>query len=60
MDALGMAPWLLAGRVFKRQSFDQGPARLYDRWGVPVTRAVESLLAPPLGKSLIAVGIREE
>ena len=55
-----MAPWLLAGRVFKRQSFDQGPARLYDRWGVPVTRAVESLLAPPLGKSLIAVGIREE
>jgi SAM-dependent methyltransferase len=60
MDALGMAPWFLAGRVFKRKSFDQGPAQWYDRLGVPVTRALEAVLPPVVGKSLIAIGIRED
>ena len=55
-----MAPWFLAGRVFKRRQFDQGAAQWYDRLGVPVTRAVESVLPAVVGKSLIAVGIRED
>ncbi len=54
-DALGMLPWLVAGKVLKQKAFDARGAKLYDRFGVPVTRAVERRLAPPLGKSLIAI-----
>lgn len=54
-DVLGIAPWLVAGRVLRQRRFDARGAALYDRLGVPVTRALESKLAVPFGKSLIAV-----
>ncbi len=54
-DVLGMAPWFVAGRVFRRDKFDEGGAKLYDRFGVPLTAFVERLIVPPLGKSLICV-----
>ena len=57
-DMLGVAPWFIAGRVLKQQRFDGKSAQLYDRFGVPLTRLVESGLAAPFGKSLVAVGVR--
>lgn len=60
MDALGMAPWLVAGRVLKQQHFSQKGARLYDRLGVPVGKWLEERVKPPLGKSLVCVAIKPE
>lgn len=57
-DLLGIAPWLVAGRLVKQQRFDERGAQLYDRLGVPLTRWLEQRITPPVGKSLIAVGIR--
>lgn len=57
-DLLGIAPWLVAGRVVKQKRFDERGAQLYDRFGVPLTRWLEKHVTPPYGKSLIAVGIR--
>jgi len=54
-DVLGIAPWLVAGRVLRQRHFNARGAKVYDRLGVPVTRLVESKLAIPFGKSLIAV-----
>ncbi len=54
-DLLGMAPWLVAGRVLRQRKFDARGATWYDRLGVPVTRALESRLPVPFGKSLIAI-----
>lgn len=63
LDTLGIVPWYLAGKVFRRPSFDGNAAKLYDRVGVPLTRAAERQLARvlgrvPVGKSLVAVAVR--
>lgn len=57
-DALGMVPWFVAGRVLRRKTFDRTAAMLYDQVGVPLTRAVEARVRLPVGKSLVAVGVR--
>jgi len=59
-DVLGMAPWLLAGRVVKTQEFNQAGAQWYDRLGVPVTRWIEERVEPSFGKSLIAIAFRPQ
>ncbi len=51
-DVLGVAPWLVMGRILKRRDFDPGSARFYDKIGVPLTAFVERHMVPPLGKSL--------
>lgn len=57
-DALGVLPWFVAGRVAKQKRFDSRAAMLYDRVGVPLTRALEQWLEPPVGKSLVAVAFK--
>ena len=54
-DVLGVLPWLLAGRVLKRQQFDRRAAEAYDRWVVPVGSRLERVWEPPLGKNLVCV-----
>jgi SAM-dependent methyltransferase len=56
-DFLGMIPWLIFGRLLGRTS-DGGGVEAYDRWVIPICRAVDRLLGPPVGKSLIAVAAR--
>ena len=51
----GVAAWWLAGKVLRRTTVSAADARLYDRWVVPVVRAVESRISPPLGQSLLAI-----
>ena len=53
-DFLGMIPWLVVGRVLKRTVVGGG-VRGYDRAVVPICRAFDYLIGPPLGKNLIAV-----
>ncbi len=57
-DLAGVVPWFVAGRLLERERFDAGPAKLYDRFGVPVTRFIERHIVPPLGKSLVCVARR--
>jgi SAM-dependent methyltransferase len=63
-DFLGMFPWFLIGRVLRRTSWGQSPSggglEVYDRLVVPVCRAFDRLIGPPVGKNLIAVGRRPE
>jgi SAM-dependent methyltransferase len=54
-DALGMMPWLVAGRVLRQRRFDERAARLYDSVAVPLGALVERVVAPPLGKNLLCV-----
>lgn len=58
-DMLGILPWLVMNTWLGNTEFKPGLVGLYDRIGVPVTRAVEGLVAPPIGKNLIAVAIKD-
>lgn len=53
-DFLGIVPWFIAGRILRRTP-SAGGLRGYDRFVTPVCRAVDRMIGPPLGKSLIAI-----
>lgn len=57
-DALGVLPWLVAGRVLHAQTFSRRASVLYDRLAVPLASIVERRIAPPLGKNLVCVAQR--
>jgi SAM-dependent methyltransferase len=54
-DVLGIAPWFVAGRVVRQQSFNAGAAGLYDRFAVPVGAFLEGIVEPPIGKNLLSI-----
>jgi len=51
----GTLVWLLAGRVFRRETLDEHGARFYDRWIMPVITRVERNWEPPVGQSILLV-----
>ncbi|MBF0308045.1 MAG: class I SAM-dependent methyltransferase [Magnetococcales bacterium] len=53
-DLLGILPWWLVNTLAGSTRFDPRATRLYDRVGVPLTRSLEGLVSPPLGKNLLA------
>jgi SAM-dependent methyltransferase len=57
-DAVGVLPWLLAGRILKRRRFSAAAAHVYDRVVVPVVSRLERWLRLPLGKNLICIAQR--
>jgi SAM-dependent methyltransferase len=56
MDLLGMAPWLLFNKWMRKTEFDPRMVGIYDRFGIPLTRAGERLLGSPLGKNVMVIG----
>jgi SAM-dependent methyltransferase len=54
MDMPGVLPWYVS-MVLMKGGLNPGAVKLYDRVGIPVARALESLLPPPFGKNLLAV-----
>lgn len=58
IDVGGVLPWIVAGRVMKRPRFDPAIAMIYDRVAVPVLRAVEERIEPPVGKNLLCIARR--
>jgi len=54
-DFLGVAPWWIVHTLAGRTRFNRRLSKLYDRLVVPVGRAFESVLSPPLGKNLVLV-----
>ncbi len=57
-DLLGVAPWWVLYRLLKRRALEPGQVSLYDRLCVPVTRAIERIRPPPVGKNVFLVARR--
>jgi SAM-dependent methyltransferase len=54
-NLLGIPAWIWHGRIRKLKTHPVDDMRAWDKW-VPLLRAAESLIPPPLGLSLFAVG----
>ena len=58
-NRFGVVPWFVNGRLMKPERIDSGTVgaqvRIFDRFLVPLARAVEVVLPLPFGQSLIAV-----
>lgn len=58
MDILGILPWWLVMTLLGNTTFNPRQVRLYDTVGVPLTRAIEGLFKPGIGKNILAVAER--
>ena len=54
-DFPGVLPWFFAGRVSRSGRFSDRAAKIYDRLVVPIARAAEKYIKPPIGKNLLAI-----
>ena len=55
-DLLGVLTWWLKYRVFKSDQMEAGLVSLYDRWGVPLSRILDSITNSQMGKNVIVIG----
>jgi phospholipid N-methyltransferase len=55
-DLLGVVTWWLKYRVFKSHQMEAGLVSLYDRWGVPLSRILDSITNGQMGKNVIVIG----
>ncbi|HET6765586.1 MAG TPA: class I SAM-dependent methyltransferase [Longimicrobiaceae bacterium] len=53
-DAPGVLPWFVLIRLLRRELNGTGVGA-YDRWVVPIARAVERIVPPPIGKNLLCI-----
>jgi SAM-dependent methyltransferase len=58
-DALGVAPWWLKYRLFRSSGLAPRSVHLYDKYLVPLTKAAEKLVEPPLGKNIILIAEKD-
>ena len=58
VDALGVVPWFVAGRVLRMRRFNATAASTYDRLGVPLAAWSERRVSLPFGKSLLCIARR--
>ena len=56
----GVLAWWASGVLLRKRTVTPRDARLYDRWAIPLIRAVESRWHPPMGQSLLLVATRTE
>lgn len=54
-DIAGVFPWLFLVKFLKK-SPAPGAVKMYDSFVVPISRLVEGVLPPPVGKNLLVVG----
>ncbi|MEO8702107.1 MAG: methyltransferase [Kofleriaceae bacterium] len=54
-NLVGVLPWLLTGRILKRDRIGSGSLRLFDKVVFPVCRRLEDLLPPRYGLNLVAI-----
>ncbi|TAL10246.1 MAG: class I SAM-dependent methyltransferase [Nitrospirae bacterium] len=60
MDCMGVIPWYLLNVIGGSTSINPHLARLYDQWFVPVTRLVERLWHPRIGKNVLVVARKDD
>jgi len=54
-DFPGVLPWFVAGRLNRSGRFSVRAAKIYDRFVVPIARATEKIVKPPIGKNLLCI-----
>lgn len=59
-DIAGIVPWWILNTLLGSTTFNPFLMRVYDTFFIPVTRAVESVVRPPLGKNLVLIGRRPD
>ena len=59
-NLVGVVPWLVAGRVLRRDKLGSGSLRLFDRVVFPVCRRLEDLVPPAYGLNLVAIGVKPQ
>jgi SAM-dependent methyltransferase len=57
-NLVGVLPWLVAGRIMKKQSVGRTSIRLVDRVVVPLCCSLENVVTPPYGLNLVAIAVR--
>jgi SAM-dependent methyltransferase len=55
VNAPGFFLWWLGMRILKLSPADSAMTTIFDRYAVPIIRAIESKMAPPFGQSIFAV-----
>lgn len=55
-DVLGIVPWWVKYRLLGSNKMEPGAVSLYDKCVVPISRTIETLVSPPVGKNLILIG----
>jgi SAM-dependent methyltransferase len=55
MNSIGFFGWWTNARIFKREAQSERQIEIFDRYLVPPLSALERLLPPPFGQSLLAV-----
>ena len=54
-DTAGIVPWWIKYKLLGSDSLGSGAVTLYDKFAVPVTRLLESVIKPPIGKNILIV-----
>lgn len=54
-DVIGILSWFVMFKLLKRKPAP-GNVGVYDKLVVPISRSLESIMSPPIGKNLIIVG----
>jgi SAM-dependent methyltransferase len=54
-DVIGIVPWWLKYCLLKSDRMEPQAVELYDRLIVPISKALERVVTPPIGKSVILV-----
>src|SRR5215203_1505823 len=54
-DVAGVLPWFVKYRVLRSKRLDARAVKFYDARVVPVAKALEARISPPLGKNLLVV-----
>jgi SAM-dependent methyltransferase len=52
----GIASWYVTAKILRRTTISASSVQFYDRVVIPIVRRLESLVTPPVGQNLVAVG----
>jgi SAM-dependent methyltransferase len=54
-DFAGIVPWGIKYRLLKSNTLEVRSVKFYDRFVVPAARTIESIIEPPIGKSVLLI-----
>lgn len=55
MDFFGIAPWWIKYRLLRSSTIEPRLVSIYDRYLVPMIKALESSVTPPIGKNIVLI-----
>lgn len=58
VNFMGIASWFVTGKVLHQTTLKSSQVRWYDHWIVPWSFRLEKMCEPPIGQSLLAIGLK--